>query len=257
MPSYDVTRQAAETRAARAATRLRRVALREDERLAESVDDARHTAMVGAGRPDGTYRDARGAVPLGPDDPTPEAAIARAHTGHGPRPLTDAERDELAAESLDRLRLTPGALDIDYATVCAALDELAALRARVARLEAEAAQAEDIMGELEETSATLTAERDDERRQRVLYEADIRDLAADIDRLTAARDAARAALVEETARRLWAEAYLDALAACGHVEAGARWEDMAREHDRWRDRAHRAVARARAATGGGDAPRDA
>lgn len=46
MPSYDVTRRAAETRARRAAIR----AADADERLAEAVADAQHTAMVEAGR---------------------------------------------------------------------------------------------------------------------------------------------------------------------------------------------------------------
>lgn len=139
------------------------------------------------------------------------------------RPLTDAERQRMAWESLERLRLTPGALDLDYCTVGDALDELAALRAAVARLE---------------------GERDDERRQRLLYEEDIRGYVADIDRLTAARDAARSALA-------------------GLINDAEHWAAVAhgeRGHGAWRPAdcpqglcpdLRRAVARARAATGAG------
>ena len=58
MPSYDVTRRAAEMRARRAALRLRGVRGRatDDERLAEAVADAQHTAMVEAGRAAGYER---------------------------------------------------------------------------------------------------------------------------------------------------------------------------------------------------------
>ena len=175
---------AAATWAARAATRLRRIALREDERLAESVDDARHTATVEAGR---------GATMANPED-----GAQRAGAMHPDAYL------RLLREST-RLR-----------------EERAALRAAVARAE----------GELDE--------RD-------------RDWKAAVARLEAERDAARAALVEETARRLWAEGEMDALAV-RIARVPNRWEWVgAILWDVWRDRARAELAeRGRAATGAGD-----
>lgn len=104
--------------------------------------------------------------------------------------------------------------------------------AEVALLDAtaRAEEAEEECAALRAAVARLEAERDELRQG-------VDDLARALVAATAERDAARAALVEETARRLWAEAYLDALAAYGNVGTGDRWEDMAREHDLWRDRA--------------------
>lgn len=214
----------------------------------------------------------------------------------GPRPLTDAERHAAARESLNRLRLTPGALDIDYCTVADALDDLAALRAEVARLRLENARLHAIRApeeiaalrdqiavqkaEIARLTAELAARNDEVRksedqellgmddiasllRQREearaevarleaengrlrgeLREGHVGQLHAELARAVEANEGLSAALVEETARRLWAEAYLDALAAYGNVGADDRWEDMAREHDLWRDRARAALARA-------------
>lgn len=80
MPIYDVTRRAAEMRARRAALRLRGVRGRatDDERLAEAVADAQHTAMVEAGRAAGYERSTPSRSVVDSDDLAAlRAAVAR------------------------------------------------------------------------------------------------------------------------------------------------------------------------------------
>lgn len=125
MPSYDVTRRAAEMRARRAALRLRGVRGRatDDERLVEAVADAQHTAMVEAGR-------AR--------DPFPNAA----RWGH-PRPPRD-EAGRPAAEPTARVYV---------ADLRATLIECDVLRAESTRLLAEAEHADELLAEYEARTA--------------------------------------------------------------------------------------------------------